>query len=348
MITFKNLWERLVDPENIKLAILNACKRKTKRKCVQKALADVNGLSLKISALLKSGDFYFHKSRPKLLKGKDKDRVIVRPAFSYDQIVHHAIVQVFKDVVLRSAHPNCCGSIPGRGTSYAKKRIEKHIRQKKPKYYFQMDVKRFFGSIDREELMKMLSGKIHDHKFLNLLRQLLETNDDGLPLGYYTSQWLANFFLTPLDHLIASDPASDFVLRYMDDVVIFGNNKRKLAKLKEKISEWLKGHKLSLKENAKLNLFCRENGMDLDFLGFRFKEGKTILRARLFVRIRRKSKRFLKNFKKKNVSAHEAASLASYNGWMGESDCHWFKNGKDFKMAMRKAKKVLSKQEAKP
>ena len=51
----------------------------------------------------------------------------------------------------------------------------------------------------------------------------------GIPLGFYISQWLANYILEPLDKFITEKLGLKDFVRYMDDMIFFDNAKKKTA-----------------------------------------------------------------------------------------------------------------------
>lgn len=99
-----------------------------------------------------------------------------------------------------------CASIKGRGTHYARHKLECSFKDiKNTKYCLQLDIKSFYASIDKDVLVKLLSNKIKDKRVVNLLGKVIYSySGSGLPLGYYTSSFLANFYLSPLDRLSVS------------------------------------------------------------------------------------------------------------------------------------------------
>lgn len=50
----------------------------------------------------------------------------------------------------------------------------------------------------------------------------------GLPIGNLTSQWWANLMLSPLDHHLANHLGVREFARYMDDVVVFDDDRTRL------------------------------------------------------------------------------------------------------------------------
>lgn len=342
MKTYKHLWEKFVSLDNLELAIANAAKGHSRWKSVKAMLEDVEGAAKTLQNKLLSGNFDFGKPFPKIIKERGKERAIVCPRFKWDHVIHHAIVQALGDVFMSGMHPDSCGSIPGRGTSHAKKIVEKTMGRHKPKYYLQMDVRHFFASIDPEVLIEALRKKIKDRKMLSFLEKLIKSTK-GLPLGYYTSQWFANFLLTDLDNLISGSEGVKRHVRYMDDVVVFGKNKRALKKVKDLTKKWLENHELELKPNWKINLFCREKGMPLDFLGFKFGPDKTVLRKSLFLRLRRKFFRVKNKLSKSPISSEEAAAAISYYGWLKSADCFGYRSEGKVDKLVSVLKNVVSK-----
>jgi len=81
---------------------------------------------------------------------------------------------------------------------------------------------------------------------LDLQRYPLEP-DCGLPLGSYLSQWCGTFYLDDLDHFVKRDLKIAGYLRYMDDMVLFGDDREALLMARQRIAEWLQHeHRLQL------------------------------------------------------------------------------------------------------
>ena len=111
----------------------------------------------------------------------------------------------------------------------------------------------------------------------------------------------------------------------MDDMVIFGSNKRKLHEIREKIGKYIKYNLgLDMKQNWQVFRFdytnkTRNYGRDLDFMGFRFFRDKTILRKTIMLKITRKA---LKIRKKKKETLHYARQMMSYFGYIKCTDTY--------------------------
>lgn len=317
MKTFKRLWEQFTSQENLEAAIVAAARGHRHWHSAARALADVAATAAAFRAKLTRGDYRFTPPKEKTIRERGKERRIVCPCLR-DHVVHHALVQALMPALSQGLHPHTCGSIPGRGTAYAKKLVERAMARRKPKFYLQMDVRQFFASIAPDAMLAALRARVQDRKMLAFAEGLLRSTK-GLPLGYYTSQWFANFLLTPLDHLITGAKGVRGHVRYMDDIVVFGSNKRQLRRVKDAVAAWLRSHGLALKPNWKIALFCRPRGMALDFLGYQFRPERTTLRERLFLRARRRLARIRERLGALATSAREASSAMSYLGWLQSS-----------------------------
>lgn len=313
-----------------------------------------------------------------------KKRNIIKPFYRYEQVVHHAIIQVLaptadqirKDptlhkVINRGAYEFTCGSVKGRGAHYGKRYIERWIRQdrKNTKYVLKIDVRHFFESIPHDKLKSMLRRVIADKKTLRLLDIIIDAVPNGLPLGYYTSQWLANFYLQGLDRYIKQEVWLDmkqrkeeqfrkrmarkgvssydmpkylcgakYCVRYMDDIVIFGANKRELKIMLERIEAYCEDRLgLVIKENKQIfqlskevemqligkdgerKTAVKEFGRALDFMGFLFRRTRTTIRKSIMFRITRKARKL---WKKEKVNWYDAAAMISRMGYIKHTDTY--------------------------
>lgn len=331
MKSYNHIFERIISKENIEKAILRSSLGKRDRKDVKYCLENIDTVSNYIQYLLLTNRFVPpHHELKEINDGvRQKKRKIVCPAYRYEQIIHHAIVQVIAPIFEKSLYPYSCASIPGRGVHLAKKYIEKNIRKHpdKVKYVLKMDIYHFFPTIDHATLKKMLSEKFHDERFLKLMDVILGNYTDwknrGLPIGFYTSQWLANWYLVDLDYYIKQELEAFVYVRYNDDIVILGNNKHVLHGMRRKIEAYL-AHDKKLMVNNKWQVFPLDKRA-LDFAGYRFhKDGHTSLRRTIMLRATRKAK------KMDHVTWYNASQMLCYLAWLKSCDtygiyCNWVK-----------------------
>lgn len=87
-------------------------------------------------------------------------------------------------------------------------------------YCLKLDVKNFFPHVNRGILKSLLRKKIKCERTLLLLDDIVDSYDNGLPIGNYTSQYFCNFYLSLFDHWIKEVKGVKYCLRYMDDIII--------------------------------------------------------------------------------------------------------------------------------
>lgn len=245
-------------------------------------------------------------------------------------IVHHAIVNVLKPILTRGMYEHSYASIPGRGlhagVNITRKWIYKNDRH--TKYFLKLDIRKFFDSIDQDVLLAKLQKKIRDKQFFKYIEKTVRTTKSGIPLGFTTSQWFANFLLTELDHKIKEEWNVKYYIRFMDDMVLFGSNKRELHRIKDNIEEYLNQvlH-LQLKGNWQVVFLDstksrKKKGHFLDFLGFKFYRNHVGLRSRIALKAQRKAKRISK---KRRANVMDARQIIVYAGFAKYADCYkWF------------------------
>ena len=191
-----------------------------------------------------------------------------------------------------------------------------------------MDIRKYFESIPHDILKAKLSRIILDKDFLKVVNTIIDVQEIGLPLGFYTSQWLANFYLTDLDHFIKEELCAKYYVRYMDDMVILGGNKRQLHKMRQEIEKYLNEILgLQMKDNWQVfkieyvDKHGKTHGRALDFMGFKFYRNRTTLRRNIMLRASKKAKR-IKN--KDKPTLYDCRQMLSYTGWISATDTYGF------------------------
>lgn len=339
-----------MEEDIIRTAINSAAKRKRNKPFVKRVLDNEDYYIQKIQKML-----LLQTYKPRLpgsdeiIEGtRHKTRIIHKIGF-FDQCVQHVVILVLEEMFTKGMYEFSCGSIPGRGPHYGKKYIKRWITTdfKNTKYCCQMDIKKFYPSIDKEVLKKKLQRKINDKRMVKLIFSIIDSCDKGLPLGFYTSQWFANFLLQDLDHYIKQELGIKYYVRYLDDLIIFGANKKQIHKARKAIEEYLNNElHLEMKDKHQVFRFIytkagRALGRALDFMGFRFYREKITLRKSLMLRISRKIR---KVGRKRKPTRRDASAVLSYIGWVKNTDTYnfylkWLKPFIDIKQL----KEIISK-----
>ena len=155
-------------------------------------------------------------------------------------------------------------------------------------------------------------------RYVNLNNGASNANSNIGSRQSYHEHFFANFFLNDFDHWLKQDKKVKHYVRYMDDMVIFGSNKRALHKLRKEIQEELQKIGLELKPNWQVYRLDKE---PLDFMGFRFYRNRTVLRKSIMLRI---SRRVSRAAKRKQPTRTDAFAIVSYMGWIKCTDTNGF------------------------
>ena len=338
--------------ENLRLAIVNAGKHKYKKNKRHEHLKFMRKRADEFIPTAKRWLKNYEPANHEPIEINDgisaKKRMIIVPTVQ-EVVIHHAITNVLKEIVRPSMYEHSYASIPGKGIHQAMKTVKKWIYNdpKNTRYCLKLDIRKFFDSIDQEVLLNKLRKIIRDKQYFEYIEKVVRTVPRGIPLGFTTSQWFANFLLTELDHKIKEEMKVKHYIRFMDDMVLFGSNKRKLHKVKEQIEKYL-NEELHLQLKGNWQVFPMDGikkksvkkGRFLDFLGFKFYRDHIGLRRKIALRIQRKAKRI---FKKGKANIRDARQMVVYAGFAKYANIrNWFKRHVLLYVSIKRLRKKIS------
>lgn len=280
----------MLNKETIRFCIIKGSIGKRNRHDVQEVINDIDGYVDKIYEIIKTWSYI--PTVPKKIHifdkscGKERDIKVV--PYYPDGIIQQLVVYAMKEIFMRGMYHWSCASIPGRGNKRAMDYVKKALRDnpKGTKYAGKFDIHHFYPFVNKEDIIKCLRRKIKDERFLKLIHDIIFSDPEfGLSIGFYLNQWLANYLLEPVDHMICGLDGVKYYVRNMDDIVIMGSNKRKLHMARKIIDEYLHDtYGLRLKDNWQI---FKVDSRGIDFVGYRFYHDRTILRRRNFRKLRR-------------------------------------------------------------
>ena len=172
-----------------------------------------------------------------------------------DRLIQQAICQVLTPIFENQFSDNSFGFRPKRSTHDALKRCKTNITEGY-KYVVDMDLEKYFDTVNQSRLIQILSETIGDgrvvsliHKFLRagvMVGGMFEESSKGVPQGGPLSPLLGNVMLNECDHEL-EERGHRFV-RYADDMMIFCKSKKAAQRTLEHILPFIEG-KLFLKVN---------------------------------------------------------------------------------------------------
>ena len=179
---------------------------------------------------------------------------------------------------------------------------------------------------------------------MSILEEIISVTDVGLPLGFYTSQWLANWYLQDLDHFIKERLKIRGYIRYMDDFILIHESKDYLRFCREEIRKKLEAMGFELHQKKTVLHPLRQG---VTFLQWRFvltETGKVLMlmNSAKLTKQRRRMRKLWEKEKTGKVRAgtvHDSfqaflANAERGNSWkMRESMKQFYKDltGDDFK-----------------
>lgn len=311
------LYDKIISIDNLRLADMNARKGKSKSYGVHQFDKDREGKLFALHKMLK--DKTFKTSRYDIFTiYEPKERVIYRLPYYPDRIVHHAIMNVLEPIWRNVFTFNTYSCIKGRGIHGCAKRVKEIIRKYEAKehlYCLKIDLVKYYPSIDHDVMKHIVRQKIKDSDTLCLLDEIIDSAD-GLPIGNYISQYLANLYLAYFMHWVNETLHVD-ATEYADDIVFFSDSKERLHSVFEKICTKLEGElKVKIKHNWQIFPIAKNkytnDGRALDYVGYQFFREQTLMRKSIKKKFCKETKRAIKRgFSGKKLKMR----LSSWLGW---------------------------------
>lgn len=287
----------------------------------------------------------------------------------FEYIGVYALKPLFRAKIL----PIQYGSIPNKGGVAGKRKIERLLRKKFHGKVVAVkgDVTKAYPSVMIPVVMEMLRRDIGKNKVLLWFLGALMSNYPGnhLCIGGYLPAWLFNYVMSYVLRYIYEQAQIRrgkrnrlvyAVVCYADDFTIYGDIS-KLRKAMKKATIWAHD-KFGLKikdiwqfyqvasfDEEKENHKERKKGSKkrtpgVDMMGYVVRRRYTIIRGRVFRRIRRQVLRAWEDFKTKGfVPWWRACRIAAYKGWVKHSDSQKFREKYNFDALLKMCSYSASK-----
>jgi len=283
--TYRNLYPSIASFENLYLAYKAAAKGKRGHPEVATFEFNLDQHLLQLEAELR--DRSYRPGPYRSFRINEPKPRLISAAPLRDRVVHHALVRVIGPLFeSRFIHDSYANRL-GKGTHRALDRCQAFARQHR--YVLQCDIRQFFPSIDHAIVRGILARIIADEAAMELVGRILEggigvlsneydmvyfPGDDlfaihrprGLPIGNLTSQFWANVYLDELDQFVKRTLRVKAYVRYVDDFLLFDDDKGRLWTWKRAIVQFLARLRLTL-HGRESTVYPVTNG--IPFLGFR-------------------------------------------------------------------------------
>lgn len=313
MKRYGHLYNKVWDMDNIREAHKNSRKGKAHYHEVQMVDSNPDFYFKQVQEMLKNKTYSTSEYTMFIKNDKVKKREIYKLPYFPDRIVHHCIMQIIEPIWMSTFIRDTYASMKNRGIHDGVKRIQKALKTNLDgtKFALQIDIKKYYPSINHDILKKVVRKKIKDPDMLWIIDEIIDSNPEGVPIGNYLSQYFGNLYLSDIDHWIKETLGVRYYFRYCDDLVILGNNKEELHLIRKKLKEKVEEVDLEVKCNWKV--YPVETG--IDFLGYKFFHSHTLLRTALAKRFKSKVKMIRKNWHRLEAITNYS-TLMSYYGWI--------------------------------
>lgn len=202
-------------------------------------------------------------------------------------------------------------------------------------YVMHCDVQQFFPAIDHTILKDLLAQVIADEQVLRLCGKIIDSGagiltdeyqmrwfpgDDlfallrprGLPIGNLTSQFWANVYLHPLDLFVRHVLKCRGYVRYVDDFLLFADDKATLKSWRTAVVDYLQTLRLTIHED-RAQTYPVTHG--IPFLGFGVYPDHRRLKQSKGFTYRRHLRTLYRRYKRGEVSRETL--VASARAWIG-------------------------------
>lgn len=311
MTKLKDIFGKITSIENMLQAHKNALKGKRNNDSATRFNYNLISHLTKLQTELKNDRYKPSAYRNKTIC-EPKLRLIEAPAYR-DRIVHHSIHQLLCPFYEKIFINDSFACRPNRGTHSATKRVQYFLRYAQPELYVcQIDISKYYASINHNKLIEILSDRIDDKRLINLLTIIINSTDSGtehdhlfdpdsyfftkgrrgIPIGNLTSQLFANVYLHQADNYAKQHFKIRNYVRYMDDILFFHHDKAQLHKWKKAMTKFLYEELYLTINPRKVRIYPARQGVS--FVGFIINPSYKLIRSSSV-------KRFKKRFKKQLV-----------------------------------------------
>lgn len=270
------LIEKIAEKDNLLLAFYKA---KRGKQCKKEVVSFGNNLDLNINKLhdeIINGNVSVGKYHSFTITDPKKRNIY---AASFDErVLHHAIMNVCHQYFEKNLIYDTYATRINKGVYKA---LDKAIvASKKYKYVAKLDFKKYFDTISHGILKEKLSKIFKDKRLLDVFSQIIDTysvnEGEGIPIGNLTSQYFANYYLSSLDHYVKEELKMPIYIRYMDDMLMFENDKDKLKRSVNLIKKY-SAEKLKLMLKTPVVKHTEDT---VSFLGYKIGRNIVLLNSR--------------------------------------------------------------------
>jgi len=231
----------IADYANIQTAVYRACRGKWSRSDVARLITAPYDHLSQLQVALSRGELPVGSFQSFTIY--DPKKRLIHAAPLLDRIAHHALMNRMEARLERALLPSVFACRFGKGVHAAIYYAQRQSRRYG--WVMHADIRSYFPAIQHSALRVQLHKRFKGDG-LQLVDAVLEAyqpadgiSGRGLPIGALTSQHFANHYLNDIDRWCLSQPGIQAHCRYMDDILLWSNNKDSLLLLQNRLQERL-------------------------------------------------------------------------------------------------------------
>lgn len=271
---------------------------------------------------LREGNFHTSPYRFFSRREGPKIRDLAALPFNPDRIAQWAVMLQTREHFERRLIDQTYAALPGRGHHKAHYKLKEYLKDPRTRYCLKVDFHHYFESIDKDILFGKVKDIFKDPMVLSYYEEVIYSYPKpGIPLGNLTSQILANIYLSDFDHFFKEKYHCKWYIRYMDDIIVLGWDKRWLHRVRRKMK--LMAKELKLEINPSWQVFSVDD-RGVDFAGYRTYRTYDLLRTRVKNNMVRKVSFISVKLENPAYTWDESdlSVLASYKGILSHCDSY--------------------------
>lgn len=245
-----------------------------------------------------------------------------------DRVIQQAIAQQLQPLFEPLFSDGSYGYRPGRSAQQAIRKVKAYAEQGYA-YAVEIDLSKYFDTLNHERLMNLLRNQIEDKRVIALIKKYLKSGvmengvrrdtEEGAPQGGPLSPLLANLYLNEYDQEMERRGVR--AIRYADDIVVLAKSKRAAMRLLESSRVYLE-QKLKLQMNRqKSKVVSVVAQKHFKFLGFALGKNGTGVYIRAHRQSLAKAKRKLKELTSRSQGRNARQVMENVKlylrGWIG-------------------------------
>lgn len=303
--------EDVANPLNIAVAVRESRRHKERNKGVliydRKASENIEALS----AAMLSRTYHTSEGHECMRRCPcGKTRKLHKLPYYPDHVAHHALMQQLMPSLMKALYVDSSASVKGRGMMYAKNRVERWIDEHKHCgriFYVKLDFTKFYENINQERIYECMCRMYGNVGIRYLLKEVITACPQGLGIGLYPIQTLTNHYMGILCRKVCAEYNVKVEI-YCDDIVVLGGDKKQVWAAVNYIKRYA-DEVLQQPLHTNIGMQIVDEHHFLDFVGFRFYFGHTLLRKKMKQKFIRKMARLTDPMRRYQVGV-------SYRGWL--------------------------------